>query len=721
MATFNLKKGWIKMTKKELDDLRQQVHKQYITDGGSHKMEDFNTHLPNYEELVSLIAKRLNKFRTNEGNRILIDNNALPNVAPGKTFLKHFFHTKKNEKEAQFQRVNINLCYLYAYGNIREDLILKAKEQFVKPVYDRNNGSEEKKPEFIISFTYNNLNEARKIENFLLENFNLKVTNDIRNSPLFQHGNLKEVFTSLNDNQYIIKLLSRDYLQNEECIEGLINLTQNNFELYRKKAINILLPDIYDGEYNIFSTLGKIALSVHWKLHIEKLEKAFSHIIEGNQGLREAQSPENSSEDKMLKEISNKVDRLKMIKKDIFDMLQKLTNMKSTLRYDIFFEKINRDQDLIHLLPQKSVVVTSGIEKIYQSIQVPSSNDPLKPEFPPKPFYTPCFPASKTFQIEVPGFTNVWLKDESTNPTGTHKDRFAWEVVIKYKALLESSKHKQLDSLPQISMISSGGAASAIQNLFNLFRIPISLKVLVDHTTDDKIKASLQKIGCTIYETDLSDYLLQPEDIKRLTQNWNGIDITYRETLDPNLDNYYDWMSYEIINVEPDYCFIPFGTGDLFINTLNIVKKEYFNSFLHNSDPRYSGSIENLKKCNFFGATTSNKATMLDKLYSSFLPTYNEYLKFINELTSYSCVGNKTSIKHLEENFVIQAIELANEQNITFEPSGIAGLALLLQIKREIPRDAKILIVNTGKTKSAEELLKIASLKQEQISNNQPV
>jgi hypothetical protein len=41
MATFNLKKGWIKMTKKELDDLRQRVHKQYITDGGSHKMEDF--------------------------------------------------------------------------------------------------------------------------------------------------------------------------------------------------------------------------------------------------------------------------------------------------------------------------------------------------------------------------------------------------------------------------------------------------------------------------------------------------------------------------------------------------------------------------------------------------------------------------------------------------------------------------------------------------------
>ncbi|NJO89818.1 MAG: pyridoxal-phosphate dependent enzyme [Chloroflexia bacterium] len=541
----------------------------------------------------------------------------------------------------------------------------------------------------------------------MLENFNLKTTNDIRNSPLFQHGSLKEIFTSLDENQYVIKILSRDYFQNEECIEGLINFTQNNFELYRRKAINILLPDIYDGEYNIFSTLGKIALSVHWKLHIEKLEKAFSHIIEGNQETTQ-------SEDRMLREISDKVDRLKMIKKDIFDMLQKLTNMKSSLRYDIFFEKINSDQDLIHLLPRKSIVVTSGIEKIYQSILVPSNNDPGKPEFPPKPFYTPAFPATETFQIEVPGFTNVWLKDESTNPTGTHKDRFAWEVVIKYKALLESSKYKQLDSLPQISMISSGGAASAVQNLFNLFKIPVSLKVLVDYTTDDKVK-TLAQIGCTIYQTDLSDYLLKPEDIKRLTENWNGIDITYRETLDPNLDNYYDWMSYEIINQEPDYCFIPFGTGDLFINILNIVKKEYFNSFLHNSDPRFSGSIERLKNCNFFGATTSNRDTLLDKLYSSFLPTYHEYIKFINELISYSCVGGKTSIKHLEESFVKQAIDLANDQKLTFEPSGIAGLALLLQIKRDIPRDAKVLIVNTGKTKTSEELLKITSLKQEQI------
>jgi threonine dehydratase len=36
---------------------------------------------------------------------------------------------------------------------------------------------------------------------------------------------------------------------------------------------------------------------------------------------------------------------------------------------------------------------------------------------------------------------------------------------------------------------------------------------------------------------------------------------------------------------------------------------------------------------------------------------------------------------------------------IANEPSGIAGLALLLQKKSSIDKDKKILIVNTGKTK----------------------
>lgn len=66
--------------------------------------------------------------------------------------------------------------------------------------------------------------------------------------------------------------------------------------------------------------------------------------------------------------------------------------------------------------------------KILYSIHVASENDPNKPEFPPD---KPKFPATPIMRLEVPGFTNVWLKDESKNPTGTHKDRMAWEILAE--------------------------------------------------------------------------------------------------------------------------------------------------------------------------------------------------------------------------------------------------------------------------------------------------
>ena len=76
-------------------------------------------------------------------------------------------------------------------------------------------------------------------------------------------------------------------------------------------------------------------------------------------------------------------------------------------------------------------------EKILKSIVIRSENDPKKPEFPPE---NPKFPATPTYRIKIPGFSNVWLKDESKNPTGTHKDRMAWEIVVTYRDFLCAKK-----------------------------------------------------------------------------------------------------------------------------------------------------------------------------------------------------------------------------------------------------------------------------------------
>lgn len=331
-------------------------------------------------------------------------------------------------------------------------------------------------------------------------------------------------------------------------------------------------------------------------------------------------------------------------------------------------------------------------EHILQSIVVASENDPSKPEFPAD---NPKFPATPTYKIHAPGFSNVWLKDESHNPTGTHKDRMAWEIIVTYRDFLLAKKRGQIKGpLPAMSIISSGSAAIAIQTQLKKYGLP-HLRVLADVNISQEIKQSMKRIGCEIFETDLRTEPLHWKHILTLTQNHDGFDITSSEALDATT-RFYDWLSYEVINSSPDYCFIPFGTGNLLENILNINKKEVSTQ---NHDPRFRGNVEALRQCHFLGVTTNNSTSKADKLYSPHLPFvhYDELWMRLYKYAGYC--GSESNVHLLQERYLNQAIQLAAKQHIQCEPSGIAGLGLLLQMKKFIPKHKKILIVSTGKTK----------------------
>ena len=332
------------------------------------------------------------------------------------------------------------------------------------------------------------------------------------------------------------------------------------------------------------------------------------------------------------------------------------------------------------------------MDEILSKINVASENDPDNPEFPAD---DPKFPATPTYQIKVPGFSNVWLKDESHNPTGTHKDRMAWEMVVTYHDFLLAQKRRQTTGpLPSMSIISSGSAALAIQKQLKKYGLP-DLKVLVDYNLDIQIKEKLKAIGCRLYETNLSKKPFDWQEILSLTDNQAGIDITSSEALDPTT-RFYDWLSYEILNSSPDYCFIPFGTGNLYENILNTNKREV-SAEVH--DPRFQGQVEVLRNCNFIGATTNDPGSKADKLYSPHLPFVHFDEQWIRIYRYAGFCGSQSDVYVLKEEFLSEAINLAKEQKITCEPSGIASLGMLLQMKDQIPKDKKILIVNTGKTK----------------------
>ncbi len=338
------------------------------------------------------------------------------------------------------------------------------------------------------------------------------------------------------------------------------------------------------------------------------------------------------------------------------------------------------------------MTLTDKERKILYSIRVASENDPTKPEFPPD---NPKFPATPTYKINVPGFSNVWLKDESHNPTGTHKDRMAWEMVVTYRDILLAKKDDRVkDKLPQLSIITSGAAGVAIQILLNKYNLP-HLKCLVDLNLRKEIVESLESLGCELYFTDLSRKPFTWKEILELTNNPNGIDVTSSEGLDPDLV-FYDWMSYEVINHSPDYCFIPFGSGHLYKNLLNINKKEV-SATLH--DARFSGDVKTLKNCNFIGATVNDPSSKADKLFAHHRPfaIFDEQWLKCYKLRGFC--GAESNVHLLREKFLDEAIALASELKIVCEPSGIAGLGMLLQMRDKIPSNKKILIVNTGKAK----------------------
>lgn len=337
------------------------------------------------------------------------------------------------------------------------------------------------------------------------------------------------------------------------------------------------------------------------------------------------------------------------------------------------------------------MALTGKEEKVLKKISVGSENNPTKPEFPPN---NPKFPATPTYRIKVPGFSNVWLKDENGNHTGTHKDRMAWEIVVTYRDFLLAKKRGQIKELPRVSIISSGSAAVAIQTMLRNYGLP-NLKVLMDAYMEPIQVRRLKKIGCEVYQTDLSKKPLHWREILTLTHNPNGFDITSSEALDPTT-RFYDWMSYEILNSSPDYCFIPFGTGNLYENILNINKREV--STQHH-DPRFNGNVSRLRNCNFLGATTNNPKTKADKLYSPHLPFVHYDEQWIRLYRYSGFCGLESNVHLLKEEYLDKASELAETQQITCEASGIAGLALLLQMKQKIPKNKKMLIINTGKTK----------------------
>ena len=413
--------------------------------------------------------------------------------------------------------------------------------------------------------------------------------------------------------------------------------------------------------------------------------------------------------------------------------------LKGATLYKQYYLKIKEDaldsqSDFIGVTPLYLSALSHFIHgRPFEEIGIQSISESQE-EIPEFPFNHPSFPATPTNLLPLnsiiskehltkTGFSSftksvlakiseneninlmehtVWIKDESINPTGTHKDRMAWEIYLWY----ENEIKRQINSpggkisLKSLSLISSGGAAFAIQELLSAKGLP-NLRVLMDKETNEKLIDRLKEKDCKIYLFDLDSKELTSEDILTLTNNSNGIDITYSREFDSLRTNYYDWLSYEVLNQNPNWVFIPFGTGDLYRNIISTNSREMDKKI---ASKRFFGNKQILSKCNFIGAANNRKSSKMKMLYSAFQnKTIDTTNKKITSLIEKGHCSNTSRLAVVKEKYLDSAMEIAEFFDINFEPSSISGLGSFLQLcdnnNIHIRENEKVIIISTGKCK----------------------
>lgn len=337
------------------------------------------------------------------------------------------------------------------------------------------------------------------------------------------------------------------------------------------------------------------------------------------------------------------------------------------------------------------------IEEWAEGIPVFSENDPKNPEWR----------ATKTVPLDLgSGHGEIIVKDESdieSNPTQTIKDRAAWELAtlyrdfaritwLKYKSGKISQNEIENFSVPRISLITAGNEGRAVAERFKKHNLP-KPKLIVSNTIDGNIYKELQKLYAEIYPTDLS-IPLAPADIKRISNNETGLDITSLRSIEPG-SIFYDWHVHEGFNEKPNEVFLPYGSGRLMANYLYWQAKSLRGNSI---DPRLKISQQNLAEISILGAEPLAKETAADKLYAEHKPfsLLNEHE--IEALRSLQFTGQASGVYKTQEQFISTALEIMKKKGIDSEASAAAGLALYLQLhdQGKINQESKILIVNTG-------------------------
>lgn len=373
---------------------------------------------------------------------------------------------------------------------------------------------------------------------------------------------------------------------------------------------------------------------------------------------------------------------------------------------DVMLEKLRTIEDsreVIKLANFPGRMNAGLLEEWADGIPVYSENDPSNPEWRETPV--------KSLDLSGDGYGLVHVKDESDtnyNPTGTIKDRAAWELAVLYRnfartlylqmkrGLLSRTELEKMP-VPRFTYLTSGNIGRAVEACFAKYKLPPP-KIVFDTHKAEELMQKLQNWRADIYAVDLSAEELTPTELLALTDNENGVDITSFIPFHPHVV-FYDWHVHEVFNTNPDYIFVPYGSGRLMENYLAWQYLTSQNASTGRRDPRLKIDPAQVVHINIFGAEPVALNSCADKLTAKFKPFLLFKDEDINGMKNLSFTGRSTKKELVEEDYIKMAHNLLAKNGMNVEPSGAASLALYLRHfdQGQIEQDKKVVIVNTGK------------------------
>ncbi len=353
------------------------------------------------------------------------------------------------------------------------------------------------------------------------------------------------------------------------------------------------------------------------------------------------------------------------------------------------------DRKIVKEIPYHETLDWDLVEQWADGIPVFSEDNPHFPEWK----------ASPVIPLEV-GAHLIHIKNEAdihSNPTGTFKDRMAWEMTAVYRDYARGLwlKRREINGdlpteVPRLTLLSAGNAGASLAHFFAKYQLPPP-KILISSSTLQERIAKLQSLYADVYMVDTGRKSLTAQEIKQLTNNEQGIDLTSVRILQPELV-FYDWHVHESFGECPDEIYVPYGSGRLMENYLAWQEKTMRNDS-GNRDPRLNVPVQQVISLDILGAQPEKQDSCADHLATR----HNPFTLFddhdISALVNLAWTGKNTGLYKVREEYIKEAYRTLTEHGIETSYSGAASLGLFFQRWDEgrINPMKRSLIINTGR------------------------